>query len=116
MTERFEPDEPDFARGQETEFPTTLEEEVEREREGTYSRGQDDLPEETIEKERESSFARGQEETPEDTFEKVREGSFAEGQEEYPHEPEVVDVVGTDPDLPGNVPPRDDNRDSDIAI
>jgi hypothetical protein len=132
MTER-EPDQSDFARGQETEYPTTLEEEVEREREGTYSRGQEDLPEETIEKQREGSYARGQEDTPEDTFEKVREGTFAEGQEEYPHEPEVVEGdrelfetdtalddtyrdLETDRDTPGNVRPRDESRDADTAI
>jgi hypothetical protein len=87
----FEPDEPDFARGQHEEFPTTLEEEVELEREGSFARGQEEFSEDTIEKERESSFARGQQETPEDTEEKVREGSFAEGQEQYPHEPERVE-------------------------
>jgi hypothetical protein len=87
----FEPDESDFARGQEREYPVTVEEELEREREGSFARGQEELPEDTIEKDRESSFGRGQELTPEDTTEKVREGSFAEGQAELEHEPERVE-------------------------
>ena len=96
----------DFARGQREEPPVTVEEELEREREGTFARGQEDLPEDTVEKDRTDSFARGQEELPEDTLEKVREGSFAEGQEDVHHEPERIEPAESSP---GNVPPRDED-------
>jgi hypothetical protein len=106
-TRRY-PDEPvddDFARGQREEPPVTVEEELELEREGTFARGQEVLPEDTIEKDRPDSFARGQEDLPEDTLEKVREGSFAEGQEVVPHEPERIEPVDPTPD---NVRTRED--------
>jgi hypothetical protein len=110
MTEaaRFddEPRNDDYARGLREEPPATVEEELEREREGTFARGQEELPEDTVEKDRTDSFARGQEVLPEDTLEKVREGSFAEGQEAMPQEPERVETA--DP-ATGNVPLRDED-------
>jgi hypothetical protein len=107
-TERFtdEPKDDDYARGLREEPADTVEEELEREREGTFARGQEELSEDTVEKDRTDSFARGQEVLPEDTFEKVREGSFAEGQEELPSEPERIEPA--DP-APGNVPRRDED-------
>jgi hypothetical protein len=108
-TSRFEdePHDDDYARGLREEPPVTVEEELEREREGTFARGQEELPEDTVEKDRPDSFARGQEELPEDTMEKVREGSFAEGQETVPHEPERIEPAEARPD---NVPPGDQDE------
>ena len=107
-TGRFddEPQDDDFARGQREEPPVTVEEELERDRDGTFARGQEELPEDTVEKDRTDSFARGQEDLPEDTLEKVREGSFAEGQETVPQEPERIEPAGA---VPGNVPLRDED-------
>jgi hypothetical protein len=110
-----EPEEDDYARGLREEPAVTVEEELEREREGSFARGQEVLPEDTVEKDRTDSFARGQEELPEDTEEKVREGSFAEGQEELPHEPERVEpafasepAAESGPAGADNVPERDE--------
>ena len=107
-TGRFddEPQDDDYARGLREEPPATVEEELEREREGTFARGQEELPEDTVEKDRTDSYARGQDVLPEDTLEKVREGTFAEGQEAEPHEPERIEPAGA---VPGNVPPRDED-------
>jgi hypothetical protein len=95
----------DFARGQRQDPPLTIEEEIERDREGTFARGQEVLPEDTVEKDRGDDFARGQEVLPEDTLEKVREGSFAEGQETFPHDAERIEPVDPTPD---NVRDRED--------
>jgi hypothetical protein len=101
-----EPHDDDYARGLREEPPATVEEELEREREGTFARGQEELPEDTVEKDRTDSFGRGQEELPEDTLEKVHEGSFAEGQETVPHEPERIEPAEP---VPGNVRPGDED-------
>ena len=108
-TERFDDgsQDDDYARGLREEPPATVEEELEREREGSFARGQEELPEDTVEKDRTDSFARGQEELPEDTLEKVREGSFAEGQEVVPHEPERIEPAEARPD---NVPLDDEGE------
>jgi hypothetical protein len=102
----YESQDDDYARGLREEPPVTVEEELEREREGSFARGQEELPEDTVEKDRTDSFARGQEELPEDTLEKVRDGSFAEGQEVAPHEPDRIEPAEPGP---GNVPLGDED-------
>jgi hypothetical protein len=96
----LEPNDDDYARGLREDPPVTIEEELERDREGTFARGQEELQEDTVEKDRDDSFARGQEVLPEDTYEKVREGSFAEGQEVVDHQAERIEPAES---RPGNV-------------